>query len=425
LFTQLEKRKDVWDIEIPEKQVESFLERKFDSDEEMALAYEKAIVHWPESSEIIITLSRIYEDNFMECKGKNLLEKSVKEFPSNAEIQYHYGRFLVTNFGKDSFKSIFDKINTDELTDDAKGNIYWLYSFAFDNSEKNISYDYLKKYLKINPDSINGNVNAAQIACDLERYEESIGFWNKLIELDPEDTRYHWDRLVPSTLAEDWPLVRLSAQALGIELETKDGPVYQEMEFIRLKFIDEMGDSDILLAKRTGLVTARVTSIKSLGEEQRYKHDVVFDATPSNALDQEDEDGYACDSEGYYTLLFSVVKTVREPKTLIIEVDGINPGKEKIANLEEIVSHLGYELDQRSSDEYIITMDDEVEHPGWYAYMMIPEDSSNAELQVLNEKMKEYSSLLEHPLVWPILLEKLGDEELLQQQSEIQEKYNL
>lgn len=425
LQQRYEELEPTWHCAVPVESLEELLEMQFESKEIKAIAYEKALVQWPESEDVVIILSQIYQEYCLPEQGLSILEQAIHANPNHVDLQFSFGRFLIENFGRDRFLSVFDPIDPMTLSEEQRMNHYWLYAFAYGSSDLVRSYNYLLKFLELNPSSLRGNVYAARHADRLERHQDSIDHWNRVLTLAPEETQYHWDRLVPATLTEQWGLVRESAKALGMELQGDEGPVVEDWEKIRLQFNDVQGESDEFAAVRTGPVTAKVIGINSIGSMQRYGDSVVFNPEPLNELSETDEEGYRCDAERYYTLLFPALKTVESSGTTVLDVDGVHPGEEKIKELVTMIDGLGWALSQRSSDEYVLEDDHNNEYQGWYAYLVLPREANQEELKELNQLLQHFSDSLDRPLVWPLLLEKIGDEAALVKQVEIQDKYNM
>ncbi len=406
--------------------VKSFLDEEFDDDEIKFFAYEEALKKWPDSPLLVVELSQIYEDFSQFDLGLKVLKEIYLKDKSNDYIQFYYGNYLLSHFGEESYFQEFGGVEIDHLPTEEKLNICWLNAKAYYNSDREKSCQYLEACVELKPESKQILKRLANTYFSCEDYSGALEAWNKMIYLEPEEHNHHWDRMVVATLLERWDLVRESAATVDMKIEDGEGPIALEMEDIRVQFEGSNGDTQILWAKRTGPVTARVEGIAHIADEQRYKHEIVFDPVPLNVLDQEDDDGYKCDSEGYYSYLYPVAKTVKSPEYFIFTIDGVHPGEEVINSLEKSLANIGAVLSLRSSEEYQIYFEpndeDPVELLGCYAYILVP---SSENFRDVHHKLDSELSLLEHPLIWPALLEEIEDYETLEKHNEIEQRYDL
>jgi hypothetical protein len=117
---------------------------------------------------------------------------------------------------------------------------------------------------------------------------------------------------------------------------------------------DDDGELMNMRAVRTGPVHGLIVQINALGETQFYGDKVVFDPTPVNELDHEDEDGNDCDSEGFYTLLFKAYRSMVKSEHFYFSVDGVYPVDEQWQTLQAKLSELGIALSRRSDESYVL-----------------------------------------------------------------------
>ena len=147
--------------------------------------------------------------------------------------------------------------------------------------------------------------------------------------------------------------MRESAKELEIELESGTGEVNQNMGNARVS-VDLDGETRILFARRISPVSAVVTQINNLNEKQYYGTTVVFDAAPLNSLDHEDEEGYRCDEEGYYTYLYKGVVVLPAKEHFYFAIDGVYPGDENWDKLVDKLIALDIGVSVRSNADYIL-----------------------------------------------------------------------
>jgi len=403
-----------------------FLALQFDAHQLCAFAYEQAHKLWPSSSDIIFVLSEIYQEFNQYPKARVLLENFLESHPDDEKARYALGECLLSHSDTKEFFERFDRLNISTLDARDQSGLYWLYSFAHaivEEEEK--TKFYLEKFLELNPDSKQANQRLAHLLTIMEDYSGSIKILNKLIEMEPLDQEHHWDRMVSATLLGDWSLVRDSAKAVNLELESESGPIEENFGVVRIRLDDQFSEGNFI-ALRTGPVTAIIKGVSDIGSPQYYGWKVVFDPTPLNRLDQQDEEGYACDIEGYYTLLFPLVGVLEKTSFEAFEIDGFHPGEKKLEALDSLLETHGAVLFQRSDENYVLNFinssGEKEEKTGFYGYVLIPEAS---DFKKINDQLGQYASALENPMIWPDLLKVIGDIQTMQVHLEIREKYNI
>ncbi|MCO7224288.1 hypothetical protein [Pleionea sp. CnH1-48] len=339
------------------------------------------------------------------------------------EVLLNYGHYLLVDQQTAEFDRFFVEGNFEHCSQNSQNRVNWIVACRYKNAEPALAFERTTVLLQQMPDSIGFLRLAAKLALSLQKYDTAIAYYNHLIELEPEQRDWHFDRMVVATLAQEWELVRASCQILEIELSTDSGPIDEDFGRIRVRVKQENNEPAIVLAQRTGPVSARVIEIRRLGEEQFFDAELVFDAEALNRLDHEDAEGYRCDSEGYYTLLFDAIEVVNNPEHFYFAIDGVHPGETQWQQLCEQLIALGAVVSQRNSDEYeVFDEESEKELAGIYAYVLLPYTS---DLAVVEQTLSSVTADFEHPLIWPMLLEKLRDQEGLERHAAIEQRYNL
>ncbi|OZG73104.1 hypothetical protein BTA51_11445 [Hahella sp. CCB-MM4] len=400
---------------------EEFLELQFRSSDEALVQAYSALRQWPDDDRILVRLVEILDSIGCAQEALELLRKSFSL--DRPRIVLVYGHILIDQGEGETFLKTFQEVTPESVSEEVYCNICWLFSRYYRSTDLKLSYEYLCKVIERRPQSRNATIQAAQSEQKLGYYDRAVSHWTSLIEQYPEETDFHWDRMVPATISENWPTVHESARVLGIELPVDEGPIYCEGGHLRLRFQNDNGEYQDYTAVRTGPVTAKVISLYRLGEEQRYGVEVVFDPVPRNQLDQEDEEGYPMDREGYYTYLYDVFQEIRKPKYEYFDLDGVHPGEEALKRIFKELDALDVFVQVRSSDDYEVLVDgSENAIKGLYAYMAVPEST---DLASVNNILKTLIAKFEHPLIWPSLAEEAGDSELLKLHAQAEEKYNL
>ncbi|WP_431686466.1 hypothetical protein [Hahella sp. NBU794] len=414
--TKAEVQRTPWEF----SEIEQFLEQQAETREAALEMTTDALRKWPDDERVLLEYTQLLDaSGWSDAALAVLREKSGFQTP---RLLMTYGSILIEQDHTDEFLREFGAEIDPALDDDLFCRLCWLKMRFYSNSYPQQAYEHVCKLIDRSPEAGFAIAAAARLAMKLGSYQESVNWWTRLIALDPEEISLHWDRMVPATIAGDWVCVRESMQVLGMDVPEGEGPIDEDSIYVRVRFTDADGETRDYLAVRNGPVTARVIGLARLGEPQRFGCEVVFDAAPLNKLDQEDEEGVMRDSEGYYTLLFSVVHILKAPEYDYFAIDGAHPGDENLARLQDGLAELQVHFDRRSNEDYVLYLEDDAELPGVYIYIAVPVSS---DLDAVNTLLSGFSAELEHPLIWPDLLEKLGDEAALEAQMEIQEKYGL
>lgn len=388
----------------------------------------KLFVHEnPDNIKAVSLFADILGDCKHKEKGLELIECVFQRCEADPEVSYAYGRFLLKEYGRESLFEAFDSAMSESNNEDpVQQNLQWLYAHAHQDVEPEKAIKYFENYLQSNPQHEGALFRLAWLNCDTENYDRSIEVWNSLIELDPDNENFQWDKLIPATLKQDWQSVRDCSGLIGIKLEGESGEVNQAMGSCRIRFDGDLGAGEVFYAHRTGPVSATIKSINQVYEEQRYGQELVFNPAPLNALDQKDGDGDACDSEGYYNHLYEAYRVTTAAPYLCYAIDGVHPGAERVEQLIAMVEERDFVFEQRSNENYLLGYMDEAgemqESPGFYAYVLIP---PNADKLKLHSVFNQFNQALQHPLIWPKLLEELELTTVLEEQSLIEEKYGL
>jgi len=390
---------------------------------------------FPENQKIQLSLFDSLVSNEYPELALELSNKHLKDNLDNPGWLNRHGHLLIDKQHFDEFDQSFIDGRFNDFSEDSRLIYFWLSSRRFLQDDPYQSLTLVQQLLDIKPDSHNALQRAAYLCDKLEKYQLAQNYWDRLIGMDEENQYFHWDKLVSATLDENWKSVRESCEVLSIELEVSQEDnqeenielnldskrVEQYMGDIRVQIPDSNGNLVNILAKRIGPVEAIISGIRSIEKEQFVGSRIVFSAYPLNQLDQEDEEGYRCDSEGYYTYLYPHFKTTEKGEQFIFDFDGVRPSKNKWDELLTKLHSLDIALSVRSSDEYTISrVSSNEELEGIYSYIACPK---HIDLNQLNSLLLNWSNELEHPFIWPMLLEKIADTKTLEKQVEIEQDY--
>ena len=400
---------------------------EFLSNDDYAQSLEVFHQNHPSNVEVASALAELYSNYGHKEKGLTLIKYVYQNHTTDPDANFAYGRFLLNEYGRDALIEAFGQLLSGDISEDPiQGNILWLFAHAHKGSAPEKAISYFETYLKANPQHLGALRNLAWLSCKIEAYPRSIELWNMVIELDPDNLDHHWDKLIPATLANDWSNIRNACDVIGLKLEGDSGPIHQKMGGCRIRFSDDLGSGEIFYAHRTGPVTATVKGISQLDEDQRFGQELVFNPAPLNQLDQKDDDGDACDSEGFYSHLYEAYRITKSAPYVCYAIDGVHPGKENVDELIRELNENDFVFDQRNNDNYVLEFHDESgqeqESAGIYAYVLIP---TSADRSSLHDIFSRFSIAQKHPLIWPKLLEELTLTDVLKEQSIIEERYGL
>jgi tetratricopeptide (TPR) repeat protein len=212
-----------------------------------------------------------------------------------------------------------------------------------------------------------------------------------------------WDRLLVATLAGRWDLVRSSAARLELPVEPGEGPIDERWGGCRIRVTLADGRDVALFAWRTGPVTARIDHVLSPSLPQRHGDLVAFDAEPLN-LDGVTAARQAGDDSALFE--YAAVRTLKPGNFRAFAIDGFLPDDEDFEQLKERIGRVGIVWEQRSDDEYVLTLDGE-ERPATYAFLGVPESCSDAEAHAA---VSGAVGVLGLSLVWLELARAAGDD---------------
>lgn len=412
--------------------LEAFHALEFESEDEALHALIQAYARWPDEDDLVVRLAAMYEHVGAGDKALALLAESRDRLPESGAVERAYGRLLLNASGEEGFTAACP-LDVAGLPPQVRVARLWNYVDLYRGSMPQRALECLEELLAIEPELPAAIYQRAVVLEQLERYDEAIASWQLLVDAFPEDSHLRWGLLVTATLAGHWELVREMAEVIGFRFEKGVALDEHDMGIVKVEFTDEHGDAQRCYAQRTGPATATIVDICQLGTPQRYGERLVFDPAPLNELSETDDEGRPCDLEGNYHFIYRNLKIVEAPGFSTFTLDGVHPGDERLEQLGAQLANLDVVLSRRSNDQYVLQLepnagnaDASSEHteelPGLFAYLLVPKD---ADLVAVDQCLEAFSGAQPHPLVWPELLEALGDAPRLERQADISKRYNL
>lgn len=241
----------------------------------------------------------------------------------------------------------------------------------------------------------------AEAALNDKQFDTALTLRLEMADIDVEEESSHWDVLVAASAAERWDVVRAFAAKMErpFELEGTEGVVEEKWGSILVRFFED-GEWVERFARRTGPVTARVTSLSWPGAQQHVRDWVVFDPRP---LEEMPEDA---DPATFYHV-YDAVHVLRAgqygPSYL---VDGAHPGDDEFEKLTRALDALEWEWVVRCADDYTVTSrDTEEDLRGMYFAIAAP---LTVAPEVVDAKLKELTAGYAHPMCWATLAEAAG-----------------
>ncbi len=233
-----------------------------------------------------------------------------------------------------------------------------------------------------------------------------------------------WERMLIGAQLGEWADVRDSAARLGIELSNSDGPIAEEWEACLVRPVGGRA-SDLVLAQRTGPVSATLYTAATPGGTQRYRDEVLIDGSPLNLAAVEE----ASDApEGERPLMqFAAVHVVKAGGYRAFALDGLCPTDDEVAVLHKALEDVDVVMQVKSSPDSYRLFDSQSEAddeslPGFYACLAAP---SPLEASKLHEALVEATTNFAKPLTWLELASELADSQEVARQDAICERFGI
>ncbi|NYF35841.1 hypothetical protein [Stenotrophomonas sp. JAI102] len=249
-----------------------------------------------------------------------------------------------------------------------------------------------------------------------KRFEEAAQHYRHLTEVLEEPRSAHWDHMTAASAARDWPAVRHSAAAIGMELESTDGPVEENFGWVIIRCMDG-GEPIEYYARRTGPVTARIIENAPANRTQRVDDWVVFDAELVHPAPEDEAE------REHFMPTYAAVHTLESGGYAASWlIDGVDPGEAAWNAFTEAVEARGWKLWKHSRDDYQLTdPDTEGGHlPGVLFTLAQPKDQPPL---ALHRFLVEATAAWTHPMCWLRLAEACNQD--AQRHLEAIERYGL
>jgi hypothetical protein len=373
-----------------------------------------------------------YAQYYYSHKGKELLQQVFMKNQTLPDIHFTYGRYLINNVGNQAVIDEFNRLDMTALTPSAKLDVLLLLGIANEktNTEKAIAY--FRQALEIDEQSTLVISRLAKTLFNTQKYLEAQALFSALSELETTDTDHQWDILVCASINKDWPTARQAALAIGMELDSESGQIDENWGSILIDIASEHEKENLLFARRTGPVSATITAMSGPNEQQRFNEKVIFEPIALNELNQTDDEGDHHDENGRYYQVFRHLHTASSVDYFTFAIDGFHPGKEALQSLSDELIALGAVVSTRSDERYTIDIEggnETIECLGVYIYVLVPSepttDATTATLIRVSDILKSASKDFEKPIIWPILAERISDEDTLLKQKAIENQYGI
>lgn len=406
--------------------VEALLDHAFETETEEFAAISSALKKWPDDGRLYARKSDLFQSHFQNTQAYEFLESAYQEYRGSAALESRYGAAFLAKHGFEAYQKEFPIEELEGLSNGAIWNRGFKHFTHYEDSNPQKALGILKVIELYWSEDVSLLGLIARQHIKLKDYNSAISHRRKQIALAPYDNNHKWDLLIAGTLTQDVVLIQEMAKFLKIEVDADGLFPAENRPRIRLQWKMRNGLIEIYHAVRLGPALARISSICSITDEhQLYGREVVIDPAPLNKLDQEDDEGYACDVNGNYSSLYPPpLLTLKNPEYKTYTTDGVHPGQEALKALSKKIEAAGFVFRVWSTDAYELTwIENETERtdPAIYIYILIPEGEEGT----LNGLLNEFNQGLEHSFVWVELANHIGDDELSLKQASIIEKYGI
>lgn len=405
---------------------ENLLGHEFENETTEFLSLQTGLENWPDNMQILRRQCTLLDSCFQREKSYAMLANAHAKQPDNPMLEHDFGNAFLRKHGFEGYTREFPFSHLEELSKPQiwnRGYIYFKHYKSYDTAQALWVLQTIEQHWPEDP-SLLGDI-AAQLIKSNE-FAEALRYRLRQKNADPKNSDTLWDVCIAATLAKDFTVLLNAAAELDLQVTPEGLFEPDKQSRIRLQGDSEKDGAEMLYATRTGPVLARVDTVSKLNTgNQVYGQSVVFDPAPLNRLTEKDEDGYACDKEGYYNYLYPSIHVLADPQYRTFAIDGIDPGEEAIDLLRKQIEEAGLVFSRRSGEHYRIRYTEgrtERDAQGIYAYILADPEAS---LNELNNLLQAFSNSLDHPLVWTKLCEEIGDKGLLEIQRELCAKYGI
>ena len=405
---------------------EELLEYEFENETAEFEALKCGLEKWPDNTQCLLRKCALLDASFQNEKSYELLAQAYSADAAHPLLEHEFGRAFLNKEGFDEYAKVFPFSQLESMSKEKLWNRGFIHFRYFENRNPDRAFEVLRTIETYWPNDASLIGNMASHLTKNGEFKEALSYRLKQSNLEPENTDVLWDICIAATLAEDTQALAKASEQLQLNLTPEGMFEEDEQPSMRLQLVSENGGTETFYATRIGPVLARINSISNLhAKRQVYRQEVVFDPAPLNSLTEIDEEGHACDKEGYYNHLYPGVSKLRDPKFRTFAIDGVDPGAEATELLRQQIEAAGFVYNRRSGDRYRIKFSEdgvEQEKQGLYAYVLA---DPKLALDPLNQLLLSFNRTLDHPLVWTHLCEEIGDLDTLKKQIETCEKYGI
>lgn len=258
--------------------------------------------------------------------------------------------------------------------------------------------------LALSPGSHGARNLLAMALMAMQRFPDAAAQYRHLTEVLEEPRSAHWDHMTAASAARDWAAVRTSAAAVGMELDSTEGPVEENFGWVIIRCMDG-GDPIEYYARRTGPVTARIVENAPANRRQRVDDWVVFDAELVHPAPEDEEE------RSRFMPTYAEVHLLESGgHAASWLVDGVHPGEEAWAAFSDAVKDRGWKLWTHSADDYQLadTQADGAPLPGVLFTLAQPQEAPPL---ALHRFLLEATAGWPHRMCWLRLAEACGQDE--------------
>ena len=377
-----------------------------DPEERFCVLYRTRLAR-PADAEILVAFCESANEWVGTGYARETMETFLAEHDATSDLWVTYGSLLLQDGDKDQFLTWLEALPETAIEPRSRLTLEFRLACHLGDDEGQIRI--LNALLAADPNDVQSHYSLYERLLAAHRERDALSHLQAVMDAYPDNDNLQWDRMVVGTLLDDWVSVRHAAAKLALTLnDSGEGAINLNWGMLRLLTEDANADApdDYVWARRTGPVTAKVTSISPFDEPLEFGHEFVFDPASLNELDQQDEEGRSVDAHGFDTLLFRRLRRLRHPSYHRFDIDGLHPGEEAVERLMDMLDVCQCEVRKYADSSYAIDVDGEPQ-VGLYLYVLAPQDADLTEVETV---IQTWANDMEKPLVWAGLLEHLGQD---------------
>ena len=382
------------DVESPEAFLDDLHARQAEAERDL-LALDVASARWPDHEELALTRATALGAAGYVDDALGTVESWLAAREPTETATFWLGQRLV--FGSDPTR--FERFAEDIAARATNPKVRAVPSFqralrAERDEDWRAVCAELEPVAALWPDGLNVRRMLARARTNLGDPAAALEIYDAIVAREPESRTDHWDRMAAATILEDWAKVRASAAAIGLALDTPEGPIDERWELCFLRDDTMKLREGRVLALRTGPVTARVLYISAPDEPSVYGDVWAFDARP---LNEGPAPGADEPTRQRHRWEYRPIARLRRGDFRTAEIEGPRPSSREVGALRERLESMGCAAYVLSTDQYELPdpASPEAFIPAVYLRVAVPPSVTD---DAVDEAVREACASFAHPL---------------------------